>query len=282
MREPAPALAPFVDVLWYVDEPLPPGRERAVPNGSMQIVVNLGADVLRWYDGDGLATMHSTRGSGLCGAIAHPVGIDTADQRASVGVAFRPGGVAPFFHPPADALVEPVIGLDTLWGRDGASLRERLLEQPTPEAMLRTLERLLLARVIRPELMPRLDRFPPPSRRSTPAPRDGMGYAIGALGQGATIGAVVDRLGMTPSTFTRRFRAAVGLNPKPFARIRRLQRVLGGLRGETEQDWAAVAADHGYFDQAHMINEFRALTGVTPGQYRPRAPGEQNHIPLGP
>jgi AraC-like DNA-binding protein len=279
-RGPTPALSPFVDVLWSGDESLPPGQELAVPTGAMQIVVNLGDDLLSWYDGDGLTTAHTTHGSGLCGAISRPIGIDTAEQQASVGVAFRPGGAVPFFHPPAAVLAEPVIGLDSLWGRDGETLRERLLEQPTPEATLRSLEHVLLARVVRPELMGPHERMSP-IRSAASGLDEGIGYAIDALGEGAAVGAVVDRLGVTPATFNRRFRATVGLNPKPFARIRRLQRLLARIRGDVEPDWAAVAAEQGYFDQAHMINEFRALAGVTPGQYRPRSPGEQNHIPVG-
>jgi AraC-like DNA-binding protein len=48
------------------------------------------------------------------------------------------------------------------------------------------------------------------------------------------------------------------------ARIRRLRTVLA-LAGQ--QEWAAVAEDAGFFDQAHMISDFRALMGVSPGAY---------------
>ncbi len=45
-------------------------------------------------------------------------------------------------------------------------------------------------------------------------------------------------------------------------------------------DWADVAAEHGYTDQAHLIHDFRALTGITPTAYRPRSVEERNHVPL--
>ncbi|WP_129667285.1 helix-turn-helix domain-containing protein [Phytoactinopolyspora endophytica] len=285
MRSPSPALRPFVELVWYMDEPLAAGLERGIPNGGMQIVVNLGDDVIHWYDGDATQNVQTTHGSGLCGAIARPIGMDVADQRHCVGVAFRPGGAAPFFHPPSDVLVEPVIGLDSLWGRDGAVLRERLLNQPTPDDTLRTLETALLARVVRLDVLPdgALER----SFDRRVRPIDPMvGAAVDGLSRGGAVAEVADRIGMTPSTFNRRFRATVGLNPKPFARIRRLQRVLTKITadvpgtGAMAVDWAMVAAEYGYFDQAHLVNEFRSLTGVTPTAYRPRSVDAHNHVPM--
>ncbi|MFC5060065.1 AraC family transcriptional regulator [Saccharothrix xinjiangensis] len=60
------------------------------------------------------------------------------------------------------------------------------------------------------------------------------------------------------------FTRAVGLSPKRFARVDRVRRVVarGGHGG-----WARVAAELGYFDQAHLIAEFRAVMGVPPGAY---------------
>ncbi|WP_157851244.1 MULTISPECIES: AraC family transcriptional regulator [Streptomyces] len=51
--------------------------------------------------------------------------------------------------------------------------------------------------------------------------------------------------------------------------------------GHGAPDWAALAADCGYHDQAHLIHEFRALAGITPTAYAPRSRLERNHVPLG-
>ncbi|PSL06053.1 AraC family transcriptional regulator [Haloactinopolyspora alba] len=263
-RSPVPALAPFVDVLWYVDERLPPGRERRLPNGSMQLVVNLADDVVHWYDGVGLDVAHNVHGAALCGAVTGPVGIDTADRAVGAGVVFRPGGAVPFFAPPASALTEPVVALDALWGRTGATMRESLLEQPTPNGVLATLERALLARVVRPL-----------------EPDRSVARAAAALDRGAPVAAVADDLGVVASTLHRRFSESVGLAPKSYARVRRLQRVLRHVGDDGATDWAGAAAVHGFVDQAHLVNDFRRLTGLTPGRYRPRSAGEHNHVPLG-
>jgi AraC-like DNA-binding protein len=232
----------------------------------MQLLVNLHADRLVTFDGEaphgGLgAAGRRVGGSGLQGAHAEPVGIDTADQRAIIWVCFRAGGALPFFPAPPDAVAGELVGLEDLWGRDGAVLRERLLAAPSPRAALRTMEDVLLAHAVRP-----LERDP------------AVGFAIAALERGAAVGEVTDRLGLTARRFVSRFATAVGLRPKRYARVRRFQRLLAGLRG-AETDWARLAADCGYFDQSHLINEFRALAGMPPTAYRARPDG-RNHVPL--
>jgi AraC-like DNA-binding protein len=60
------------------------------------------------------------------------------------------------------------------------------------------------------------------------------------------------------------FTRAVGLSPKHFARVDRVRRVVArGKRGE----WARLAAELGYYDQAHLTTEFRNTMGVPPGAY---------------
>jgi AraC-like DNA-binding protein len=268
LRRPRPELAPFVEHLWYLDEPLPPGRDRTIPTGAAQLVVNLAADRLHWYDGDDLTVTGGVGGAGICAPLARPIGVDTADQACTAGVVFRPGGVVAFGDVPAAALTDPVTSLADLWGPDGVSVRDRVLTAATPGERLDVLERVLLARL----------------RAGGVSGADGaVAYAVAALDRGASVGAVTAQVGASASTLQRRFRAAVGLPPKQFGRIRRLQRVLRTVTVPVPGDgvdWAQVAARHGYFDQAHLIHDFRALTGLTPGRYRPRSAAEHNHVPL--
>lgn len=260
VHRPGWPLAPFVQGIWCWSDDLPDARERRLPTGEMQLVVNLAEDELRWYDGPDLDRPGRTHGAGLCSALSGPVGIDTAEQRHVLGVSFRPGGTLPFFGPPADALVDPVIGLDALWGRAGRQVRERLLEQPDPAAMLVEMGRILLEQVVRPL-----------------RPDRGLTAAVLALDRGRPVHRVVDLVGTTPSTLARRFRHGIGLGPKPFARVRRLQRMLGACGPGV--DWAELAVRHGFFDQAHLIHDFRDLTGLTPTAYAPRSRTEPNHVP---
>jgi AraC-like DNA-binding protein len=67
--------------------------------------------------------------------------------------------------------------------------------------------------------------------------------------------------GYSERQLRRRVAEATGHGPKRLMRIARMQRVLRKGRGES---WARTAAEHGYFDEAHMASDVRELAGVTP------------------
>jgi AraC-like DNA-binding protein len=76
------------------------------------------------------------------------------------------------------------------------------------------------------------------------------------------------------------FREHVGLTPKLFCRIRRFQDALNRTAGGKRVVWAQLAADCGYFDQAHFVRDFQAFSGINPTAYL-LARGEWvNHLPL--
>ena len=70
-------------------------------------------------------------------------------------------------------------------------------------------------------------------------------------------------------TLRRAFTANVGIGPKDFVRTLRLQRAV--RMAKTSADWVRIATDAGYYDQAHLIADFRELVGLTPGAFLKRA-----------
>jgi AraC-like DNA-binding protein len=81
-----------------------------------------------------------------------------------------------------------------------------------------------------------------------------------------TIDRLARHLGITRRHLERRFRDEVGLGAKYMARISRVHAVLHALQQRPLLSGAEIAADCGYSDQAHLIREFRALTGTTPAR----------------
>ena len=80
----------------------------------------------------------------------------------------------------------------------------------------------------------------------------------------ASVNAVADDLGVSERHLRRVFRETVGVSPKAFARLTRFHRALRAAREDGHASWASIAATAGYYDQAHLIAEFRAIAGVTP------------------
>lgn len=261
----APALAPLVRSLSIVEDVLPSRRERMVPTGGTNLLINLDVDEFRTYDGPGNGRVRRVRGAVLAGPRDRPTVIDTEEQRWLLIVDFLPGGALPFVAAPSWETSNQWVELHDLWGADGGVLRERLLEAATTVQRLQIVESTLLEHAVRP-------------LRPDPA----IAFAAAAFERGVSVSEVTSRLGLSPKSLTRRFRERVGLLPKRFSRVRRLQRVLEAVEGRQTVDWAGVALDHHYCDQAHLIHDFREMVGMTPSAYLQAVENQRNHVPLSP
>jgi AraC-like DNA-binding protein len=249
-------LAPYVSALHYHEGNLDAGLERVLPVGNIHLMVNLHADEIR-------VDHRASGGAVLQGPQARAHVVDFSVLRAFIVVDFKPGGAARLFDVPLADACDHLVDLADVWGPGEASLRERILDAQDVACKLA---------VVAAALERHLDRTPPDAS---------MIRAATALGRGAPVTGVASQLGFLPGMFVRRFRAATGLTPKRFARLHRLQRVVGSANAAGGRpDWAAIAAAHGYVDQAHLIHDFRDLTGMTPTEYRPASPSVPNHVPV--
>src|SRR5229473_4507922 len=140
----APALGAFVASLRYQEGEIPAAFERMLPTGQTHLLVNLREDEFRTYSGPDCAAVHWTHGAVLAGPRSRSTVIDTNEHRCLVRVDFKLGGATGFFRLPVSETSNQFVELDQLWGRDGAVLRERLLEARTPKAKLQVLETILL------------------------------------------------------------------------------------------------------------------------------------------
>lgn len=264
---PAPPLSDFVELFWlYEGYQQPHKKERLLPDGSMDLVINLNEDRVRVYDAGDPEKIETLRGAIVVGAHSEFFVIDTAQQHTVAGVHFKPGGAFPFFDPPVSELHNALVSLDGLWGRLAGQLRERLLETVTAQEKFRVMEQTLLARAAE-----RLERHP--------AVRFALQEFYGAPHTRA-IADVTGQIGLSAKRFIQVFSDQVGLTPKLFCRVRRFQRVLRRIGAGRPVEWAAVAADCGYFDQAHFIRDFRAFSGINPGTYLAQRTEHLNHVPM--
>jgi methylphosphotriester-DNA--protein-cysteine methyltransferase len=76
------------------------------------------------------------------------------------------------------------------------------------------------------------------------------------------------------------FKNEIGLAPKLFGRIARMRALVENIARGTRVDWADLATQCGYYDQAHLTHDFREFTGVTPTEYRPVSPQSALHMEI--
>lgn len=267
-RAPFAPLAAFVQSLWYArDYQVPHRRERILPNGTIQLVINLAEDFLidhpRLPEGGSPSLMPPSL---VVGVQSEYVVIDTADLAEVIGIQFSAGGFVPFFGLPADEFSNAQVSLDAVWGRDAACLRDRLREAPDPEAKFRLFETHLLARA---------------RNRLTLHPAVEFAVQQFKLSQHAGIVDDVTRqLGLSRRRFSQIFRERVGATPKLYSRIRRFQRAVHQIRQGRDIQWVDLALSCGYWDQSHFVNDFRAFSGINPSTYVASPSQWANHVPL--
>lgn len=247
VRRPGPPLDALIPAITYQagDQPRT-SVEKILPDPAAGLWVNLNQDEFRSFS-DGRAA--SVPGSMFAGPRGRASVIEFEQGRSHVWVAFGTGAAAAFGLPPQPAADE-LAPLSAFWGGRGNLLRERLLSAGSPDHMLREMESVLLGQL-----------------RESAAPDPAMLAAARLLSGGRPVAEVADDLGLLPRTLRRRFAAGLGLAPKRFARVQRLRRVVRAVGGREQADWAALAAAYGYSDQPHLIDEFRAIAGLTPGEY---------------
>jgi AraC-like DNA-binding protein len=261
-RIPRAPLDGFVALIWlYEGVSRAHARESVLPSGTTELVINLGEDETRVYDD------HDCRrlpGALVVGAHARPFVIDTAEQAAVIGAHFHAGGAVPFLGVDAGSLRDRHVPLECLWGVAAVRrLRQQLLESRAPESRLSLLERALVARLRRP-----------------PARHPAVAHALGALdGGGVGVQTIVAEAGYSARRFISLFTDEVGLTPKLYQRVRRFQRLLDRIR-HGRRDWVTLALDSGFFDQAHLIRDFREFSGLTPRRYLASGGEWQNHVPI--
>jgi AraC-like DNA-binding protein len=165
-------------------------------------------------------------------------------------VRLRLGAVEAVLGATASAMAGRIVPLDELWG-DVATrqLRDRLGDvRDTVEASAildsAIAERLATANRGRARAQLALD-------------------AVARL-TSANVNTVAIDLGVSARHLRRIFRETVGVSPKAFAKLTRFHRALRAARENVRPSWASIAAEAGYYDQAHLIAEFRAIAGVTP------------------
>src|SRR5581483_668367 len=128
----------------------PHAKERIMPDGSMQVVLNLLEDEIKTYHPNDPDRFDRFSGAILAGPRSQFGVIDTASQRSLIGIHFKPGGASRFLIMPMSELQNTDVSLDCLWGTYAGDIRNRVLEARTPEAKMLMLERCLLERVVKP------------------------------------------------------------------------------------------------------------------------------------
>jgi AraC-like DNA-binding protein len=269
---PAAPLNRCIRALWYAQAPdVAHHRERVLPTGRVQVILNLHRDFLLDCTENEPASERARRvqPSLIVGARSTYEIIDSSDLADLIGIVFQAGGFAPFAGDAVDLFSNRTVGLEELWGAAAGGLRDRLRELPSPALRLRCLEQFLRARFAGRTTQQPLVAF---------ALREFAGSAMGGSPQGLMVREVARGAGLSERRFSQIFREQVGLTPKVYSRLLRFQRAVRQLHAGLEVPWAEMALECGYYDQSHFANEFRAFSGIDATTYSASRTLWANHV----
>jgi AraC-like DNA-binding protein len=224
--------------------------DRHLPIAHIPVIIGFGAPMRIRGDGDSRSGGESHTAF-VAGLYESPTVGETEGAGMGVQVDFMPLAAHALFGIPMHQLANRVVELDDIFGRDARDLVERLRAAPTWARRFDLIDAFLLPRL---------------ATACVSAEVSWAWARLAGAGGNASIGSLAAAIGWSRRHLVEKFREQAGLPPKAIARIMRFNRALSLLRSETAPRWTDVAYAAGYFDQAHMIRDFRTFAGATPTQ----------------
>jgi AraC-like DNA-binding protein len=226
---PPPDLSASVECFWTGRQDGIAAVSRVMPDGCADILLTRHAGKLR-LEAVGPMTRYAD--------FTQPPG------QVLVGVRFRPGAWRPLFNIPAERLTDRIVPLEDLWGKRARPLREHLSDA-------RTLDQF--ARILSPQ---------PPEPLPVLRAIAWMEHRRGCV----SMDHLARLCGMSPRQLRRSFIEQTGMGPKFLARVLRFRHA-AARAPYANGDFAGLAVECGYYDQAHLIRDFREFAGKTPAGY---------------
>lgn len=184
------------------------------------------------------------------GTADRPTVIDGGCAPRYLQLDLTPLGAYRVFGVPMHQLAGRLVDLADVLGADGRRLGAAVRDAPTWRGRFQAVDRYLIGRV-----------------GSAPAVTGDVALAWLELKRSSgsvPIRAICREVGWSHKHLITRFKEQVGLTPKRAARVIRFEQVLRRLDAVPRPDWARLATECGYADQAHLIREFAEFTGSTP------------------
>lgn len=217
-----------------------------VPDGRLEIILHL-ADPFYRVDADG---QHVQSRALLSGQLTAPITLCAAVATDIVGIRFRTAAARAVLALPLSELTDRVESLDAIAPKLAASLYAAAQRTRTPAARVAALSHELTRFVAR-----------------TP---DALATAVIRsldASEAPKVGMIADRFGVTARTLERKVRESTGLSPNVMRRVLRFRRAFRMLDDAPAGTWTRVALRAGYFDQAHLIRDFRQFAGAPPSEF---------------
>ena len=256
--QPSSLLAPYIKNYWLLkivgDSA---SLQRTVPTGMMNLIFHRGNHLLSVYENE----LHPR--AFLNGHESTFADLKYTGQINMISVVFRPVGVRAFFNLPIIRTNNLRLTAGDLEDKELLALKNSLTSTEDDQMCILLIEQFLLKRLTRlaEHNLKRIE------------------TTIRLINSGRTdIATLADSACLSQKQFNRIFSEYVGSNPKEFSRTVRFQRALHILETQSQISMTGLAYECGYFDQSHLIKDFKALSGYTPTEYLAACPPHSDYF----
>ncbi|MCB0686037.1 MAG: helix-turn-helix transcriptional regulator [Saprospiraceae bacterium] len=246
-RRPSGHLAQYVDHIYFLkgsmnniqkDQPW-------FPVGSMDLVFDLGAS---FEQGTSLESLVQRPGAFAAGLYEQGIRIRPTGRIDQVGIVFRPGKFRFFTKESQDHYKGRITPMEEIFGMDAEQLQDKLTLASQEEDRLEIIHRFLEVH-LRADLVQNYF----------------MDYCIERMQKSSgtiSIASLAEKGRTSPRHFRRMFKEYVGISPKLYAMMMRIQRVLT-LTMIPSMDLTVLSHQLGYYDYSHFSRDFKGMTGMT-------------------
>jgi AraC-like DNA-binding protein len=170
------------------------------------------------------------------------------------GIRFKPAGITAFSHIPVEEFTDKRIELSLIERFFENSFYESLYQKLSTEEIIKHIDNYLTHNLF-PKYIP---------DKQIVRAIDLIDFSKGQLSPAR----VASDVCLCPRHFERKFKSAIGVSPKTYAKICRFKHTLHYLRNYPHQDLVSVAIACGYYDHTHLIRDFKTFSGKTPTALR--------------
>lgn len=237
-------------------------QERVIPYGCMEMV---------FHSENRLLSSSATDKSELqprlfiCGQATNFKDISLTGKLNMIAITFLPYGARVFFDIPLNELSGQMISLNDIDNKVYKELEETLLDASGNDERIKLIETFLITR---------LRTFKEHNFKRIYTAIQSINQTKGDI----TIMQLADRCCLSYKQFKRIFAEYIGANPKDFLRIVRFQKALYLLEHQPAITLSQLAFESGYYDQSHLINEFKSFSGYTPKEYLAICPPHSDYF----
>ena len=242
-----PPLDTLVRCFWFLrGDDLGPDPQVIVPDGRLEIILHLGEPFLRHDQGNRYQQGEVL----LSGQLTAPIRLSAGGTTDIVGIRFRTAAARAVLALPLGELTDRVEALSDVAPGLAQSLKTAAARTHGPVARVAALSGVLGRYVV-----------------SEPDPLAAAAIRSLSALHAPRVSHIAKAYGVTARTLERRVRNNAGLPPNVMRRLLRFRRAFRMLDQAPTGTWAGVAARAGYFDQAHLIRDFRQFAGAAPSEF---------------